>query len=107
MVTASHNPPQDNGYKVYAGDGAQIVPPVDSEIEAAIQRRRAGARAIPLRRRASTVLDESIVEHYVTAIAGLLADRARARCASCTRPCTASAPRWCTKVFAAAALRSR
>lgn len=36
MVTASHNPPEYNGYKVYWGNGAQIIPPHDSGIAAAV-----------------------------------------------------------------------
>ena len=36
MVTASHNPRQDNGIKVYVRDGGQLLPPMDEEIAAAI-----------------------------------------------------------------------
>ncbi|XP_072920953.1 phosphopentomutase [Hemitrygon akajei] len=38
MVTASHNPKQDNGYKVYWENGAQIIPPHDEEIAKAIEK---------------------------------------------------------------------
>jgi phosphomannomutase len=45
VVTASHNPPEYNGYKVYWENAAQIVPPVDARIAAAIER-APSARAI-------------------------------------------------------------
>ncbi|MDT4941640.1 MAG: phosphomannomutase [Pseudonocardiales bacterium] len=76
MVTASHNPPQDNGYKVYAADGAQIVPPTDEQIEAAI-RAVPSARGIPLVDDGVTVLGEDIVTAYVEAVAGLIGDGPR------------------------------
>jgi phosphomannomutase len=71
MVTASHNPPRDNGYKVYAADGAQIVPPADADIEAAIQA-VGSARAIPLAEDGFTVLGEQILTSYVDAVVALI-----------------------------------
>jgi len=38
VVTASHNPARDNGYKVYDEDGSQVIPPADLEIESAAAR---------------------------------------------------------------------
>jgi phosphomannomutase len=66
MVTASHNPPDDNGYKVYLGDGAQLVPPADRQIESAIAA-VGPARDVPLSDDWLTLGDE-IQADYVAAV---------------------------------------
>ena len=73
MVTASHNPPQDNGYKVYAGDGAQIVTPMDREIEAAIRAVGPTSR-VPLDASGVRVLDDAVEAAYVAAVTALVGD---------------------------------
>ncbi|WNM28052.1 phospho-sugar mutase [Demequina capsici] len=87
MVTASHNPPQDNGYKVYlggrvvtdSGQGAQIVPPYDARIAARI----AAVESVESVERAVagwTVLGEDVVDDYVAAAAAVVpADASDAR----------------------------
>jgi phosphomannomutase len=78
MVTASHNPPEDNGYKVYlgaqlggvGGDGAQLVSPADAEIEAAI-RAVGPLSAVPLGA-AGEVLGDDIVKSYVDGAVAVL-----------------------------------
>src|SRR5690606_34276426 len=70
MVTASHNPPRDNGYKVYWGDGIQIVPPVDREIADAIARVGRVDR-LPLGTEWETLTADRIVAPYLEAVTGL------------------------------------
>lgn len=75
MVTASHNPPEDNGYKVYLGDGSQIVPPADAEIAARI------AAVGPLASIAQSgdyrTLDGAVLDSYVARAVSLLSDGPR------------------------------
>ena len=74
MVTASHNPPQDNGYKVYLGDGSQIVPP-------RTPRSRPGSppsgRWPTCPRGTGAVLGEHVVDRYLDDVAELAADGPR------------------------------
>ncbi|MGB7982755.1 MAG: phospho-sugar mutase [Candidatus Nanopelagicales bacterium] len=69
VVTASHNPPEDNGYKVYLGDGAQIVPPADAGIAACIE--AVGALADIPRSEDYATLDEGVVDSYLARVCGL------------------------------------
>ncbi|MFJ3796923.1 phospho-sugar mutase [Streptomyces sp. NPDC090088] len=63
-VTASHNPPRDNGYKVYLGDGSQIVPPADAEIAAEIQA-IASLHDVPRPDAGWETLDDAVLEAYL------------------------------------------
>ncbi len=75
MVTASHNPPQDNGYKVYlggrvvtdSGQGAQIVPPFDERIATAIAA-VGPARTVPRATSGWQVLDSTLHEEYIGSV---------------------------------------
>ncbi|WP_326785864.1 phospho-sugar mutase [Streptomyces sp. NBC_00151] len=72
-VTASHNPPRDNGYKVYLGDGSQIVPPADAEIAAEIDAVRALAD-VPRPESGWETLDESVLQAYLARTDAVLAE---------------------------------
>jgi len=74
MVTASHNPPQDNGYKVYLGDGTQIVPPADIDISACIDA-VGDVRDVP-RGDGWEWLDGGVLSAYLAAVASLVPEDA-------------------------------
>ncbi|MGW3653602.1 phospho-sugar mutase [Streptomyces sp. NPDC000878] len=71
-VTASHNPPRDNGYKVYLGDGSQIVPPADAEIAAEIDAVRALAD-VPRPTTGWETLDDTVLNAYLARTDAVLA----------------------------------
>ena len=72
MVTASHNPAQDNGYKVYLGDGSQIVPPSDADIAAHIAQVR-NVADVPRASSGWTTLNDDLLEAYLDAAAAVVA----------------------------------
>lgn len=75
MVTASHNPPNDNGYKVYLGGedgGSQIVAPADAQIAAHIQRvADAGDVSLLPRSAAYEIAGDDVVDAYIAATAAV------------------------------------
>ena len=71
VVTASHNPPGDNGYKVYAEGAAQIVPPTDARIAAAIAQVGPATEVERVEIRESPLVQEvdpAIIEDYLAAL---------------------------------------
>lgn len=94
MVTASHNPPQDNGYKVYLGDGSQIVPPSDTEIAARIAA-LGPVLGVPRADDGWLVLDDTVLDAYLDAVAAVVAPGSAREVNIVHTPCTGSAGTRC------------
>jgi phosphomannomutase len=73
MVTASHNPPGDNGYKVYDFSGSQIISPMDSEIAKHIDEfAKSGSVTSLIRSDSFTEVPPSVRSGYLQSVSGLL-----------------------------------
>lgn len=73
MVTASHNPPGDNGYKVYDFSGSQIISPMDAEIAKHIDEfARSGSVAALTRSESFVEVPTSVRAGYLQSVSGLL-----------------------------------
>jgi phosphomannomutase len=70
VVTASHNPAIDNGYKVYSGDGSQIIPPDDADIAAAAAAGPAPKDGTAIG--ATANVDDEVLAAYADAVLALL-----------------------------------
>jgi phosphomannomutase len=74
QVTASHNPPADNGYKVYWSDGPQIVPPMDEAIAAAIEVVASASTPVALADENDPLISyvpQSVIDEYLAGVAAL------------------------------------
>lgn len=76
MVTASHNPPADNGYKVYLGDGSQIIPPTDTQIAEKIAEISTGPVSEIPRGEDIEPIGAELIDAYVARAASLIPDDA-------------------------------
>jgi phosphomannomutase len=72
VVTASHNPPQDNGYKVFLGDGSQIAPPADVEISSRIDEVAKHSLYDVPRSDSYSVFGDELVTAYVNRLTALV-----------------------------------
>jgi len=74
VITASHNPPEDNGYKLYDAGGAQIVPPGDAAVEAHMSAATLPPRGAPAPSGGGAVIEigPEAIERYLAHITGCL-----------------------------------
>ena len=77
MVTASHNPPRDNGYKVYLGGangGGQIISPTDAQIQAEILK-VASSKETWQRSNEYVSIGDSVIEEYLSRVEEIVGER--------------------------------
>jgi phosphoglucomutase len=87
VVTASHNPPHDNGYKVYFDDGAQVVEPHASGIIATVNGIKSETSPVrpKVQRGEVTVLGREIDEAYMNRLESLILNKEIVRSAKSLR----------------------
>ena len=98
VVTASHNPAPDNGYKVYLSDGALVFPPHDAAIAAAASRTAMPLGPTfegPFGDRLVDIDEAEVLAAYRRAVLAVVSSAGPAGCASSTRPCTGWAAQCC------------